>query len=314
MPAPITKNDYNQYLKLMSLSNEPLMSFEQYVVAMDKESDRPLHHFKMAVSNNPAAVPDLRSTKAAISTGANPQAVEYLKNLNAPKEAKKETPAELFERYKKEWWAAICDTVATTTPPTVSKITGDVTPARPVLTANQRKAIAYIIAWFARLPQFDYTDKETGSTSQITVDLTKGLWLCGKSGVGKTTTIEIMQKVTKAFALVAMRSLAVECLNAGNLTPVTDRINNKLYCLDDVGSEPRVKVFGNDIEVFSEVVMLYEQQNRQSGLPLIATSNILPVLPNGDLNPAFASRYGEREANRVKHLFKIVYLDGEGNW
>lgn len=307
--------EYQQYKALAIKQGERPATKEQFIEALRAQYAQQNGggiELEMAMQKVAAQRSKQKEMERSWSEAATESGKEHIEKVRALWDKSKETTVlteeerraqalERYEKYKQAWWAELKAHLG----------------HAPKLKRAAMRTIAYIIAWFARLDRFDFPNAATGECETIDVELGKGLWITGASGVGKTTTMEIMRKVTHSFAMVSMNKIATECLNAGDITPITERIRGKVYCFDDVGSENKVKLYGNDVEPFSQVVLLYEEQTRQGGLPVLATSNISPVrIVNGEIvrNEAFQARYGERETNRIIKLFSVLYMDGECNW
>ena len=130
------------------------------------------------------------------------------------------------------------------------------------------------------------------------LDLSKGLWLRGGAGVGKTHTIRILsQNDYKPFTIKSMIDIAAQVQREGFYD-----INARFIALDDVGSEQAtVKHYGTDINWFKDFIELWYAANRPFNQLIITTNCSFDEIE---------SKYGFRVRSRVKDMFNIIDVPG----
>lgn len=143
-------------------------------------------------------------------------------------------------------------------------------------------------------PAFQWHDDYNAIADWLIDNKSKGLFLMGGCGNGKTL---FTTKVLPAIYQAAFnKRLAV--YDARIINSKADEVRSKLFlCIDDIGAEPRHKEYGNEIEVFSEVV---DNAEKEGGFVIVTTN-----LSGQELK----DRYGERCLDRVKAVCKVIVLN-----
>ena len=166
-----------------------------------------------------------------------------------------------------------------------------------VIDDNNREIISDIFYWCLRVMQ-----------PEAKLDPSKGLWIYGKIGTGKS---------------VIMRGV-IEFINACWLIDSGERVNFKWrnvcrFCddyasngydalehlpmgFDELGTEySPTNHLGNKLNVMSQV--LSDLNDTPWGIPTIVTTNLLLE--------QVVERYTERAADRIGKLFNIIYMGGK---
>ena len=147
-------------------------------------------------------------------------------------------------------------------------------------------------------------------------DLTKGLYIAGRTGCGKTWALEIFAFLAtahniryKAYGkdfLLDMQSyradeITTDFLRQGDTSLYTDSV--KVLVINDLGTEPEETLYmGNRVNILRQI--LEKRADDPSKLTLI-TSNI----PMWD--KAIATRYGDRVASRLRQMCNYLEIKGD---
>lgn len=157
------------------------------------------------------------------------------------------------------------------------------------VTNHNKPIIQSLIKYFLRHRDCEY-------------DLTKGLYLYGNVGRGKSTLMELFSKFTEGlrlfpFQIVSCKKIAFDISQSQKTESMSNYFSGH-YCFDDFGYEESYKLFGNDINVMEEImVQRYDKNNRT-----FVTTNLKP--------DDIAGKYGMRMASRALEMFNFIFLDG----
>jgi len=138
-------------------------------------------------------------------------------------------------------------------------------------------------------------------------DLTKGLFLYGNTGTGKTTLLRCFSAFTrvtrlKEFKIVSAKKIVNDVLSEGNASSlskysvVADQID---YGFDDVGHENECNIYGTKVNCLEEI--LTARYDRK--LLTHCTSNLIP--------DKVKSFYGQRLYSRLYEMFNIIQVKGK---
>ena len=140
-----------------------------------------------------------------------------------------------------------------------------------------------------------------------------GLWLCGFGGTGKTTAVKAIQKLISSLEIQdPIKASVSHHVSAGLVVITASQLCNTyvndhktfqryqreaLLAIDDLGAEPeKIMNYGQQCNPFAELVA-FRYENR---LTTIVTTN----LPSDVIR----CRYGDRTADRVKHMMQVVVM------
>lgn len=151
-----------------------------------------------------------------------------------------------------------------------------------------------------RMMAFGY--EFTEDTVNVLADYLKGynLWLCGNVGVGKTFFFDCVNKVRLQRGLGGIVKLSMIETQGWTMETARDWADDCRGCdvlIDDVGTEPLMKSWGQEAELFP---YLLEKRMQLSGNRTHLTSNL------GILD--FKRRYGERVSDRFVQMFKMKVM------
>lgn len=143
--------------------------------------------------------------------------------------------------------------------------------------------------------------------------LAKGIALVGDTGRGKTFLMECLQLFTvaydldTAFSIVDMKHIAREANESGaNIIP---KYTQLLKSYDDVGFEEKVRHYGNQICVFTDLINIAYNKFTKTGKVCHMTSNLSQSGVGGF--ETFSDKYGKRVDSRLSEMFNFIYLSGK---
>ncbi|MBK8348717.1 MAG: ATPase [Saprospiraceae bacterium] len=139
------------------------------------------------------------------------------------------------------------------------------------------------------------------------IDPNKGLFLSGKTGVGKTVHMKLIRQFLTfktRFRLKTCHSLALEYMNNGSETIMyygrnyVDYIDpytiHQSYCFDDLGTEDGVKHFGTQTNVMGQVILMRYDLFQNNKVKTHFTSNLTAS--------QIEKFYGDRVRSRLREM------------
>lgn len=140
-------------------------------------------------------------------------------------------------------------------------------------------------------------------------DLSKGLFLMGGVGVGKTTIMEFFQKnQVYSYRMKSCREVETDYANQGDIAIHKCSINTQIavnsnpfghqvlgWCFDDLGTEANAKHYGKDKNVMAEIIL-----NRYDRV--IECTHITTNLTAEQVT----ENYGSRVSDRIRGMFNII--------
>ncbi|MBK8053018.1 MAG: ATPase [Saprospiraceae bacterium] len=141
----------------------------------------------------------------------------------------------------------------------------------------------------------------------ISIDLNKGLFLSGKTGVGKTVHIKLLRRLmdlNERFKIKSCQQLSLEYMEQGsnvlmlygrNYVDYIDRNTiQQSYCFDDLGAEDEVKHYGTTTNVLGQIILMrYE---------LFINRKVLTHFTSNLSAPHIEKCYGERVRSRLREM------------
>lgn len=160
--------------------------------------------------------------------------------------------------------------------------------------------VALVEFYAGQMMKFGYDF--TPDSMSILADYLKGynLWLCGNVGVGKTFFFECMSAVRRARGYDRIVKLSMIDTQGWDMEAARDwaeEYRDEDVLIDDVGTEPTMKSWGQEAELFP---YLLEKRMQISGRRTHLTSNL------GILD--IKRRYGERVSDRFVEMFKMEMM------
>jgi energy-coupling factor transporter ATP-binding protein EcfA2 len=142
---------------------------------------------------------------------------------------------------------------------------------------------------------------------KLGIDLSKGIFLTGPIGCGKTSLMNVMRFVPppeRNHIMKTCRDISFEFIQEGyEVIWRYSRMsfNNshpKIYCFDDLGTEQSLKYFGNECNVMAEILLSrYEYFISQKMITHLTTN-----LSAKDLEEI----YGNRLRSRLREMFNLI--------
>ncbi|MBK8516100.1 MAG: ATPase [Saprospiraceae bacterium] len=139
------------------------------------------------------------------------------------------------------------------------------------------------------------------------IDLNKGLFLTGRTGVGKTVHIRLLRRfldIKERFKIKTCHQLSLEYMEQGsnvlmlygrNYVDYIDRNNiNQSYCFDDLGTEVEVKHYGTQTNVMAQVILMRYNLFQNNKVLTHFTSNLTA--------DQIEKYYGDRVRSRLKEM------------
>ena len=137
--------------------------------------------------------------------------------------------------------------------------------------------------------------------SELNLDLSKGLFIVGTTGLGKTEIIKaVKDNPLNPIAIYSMIDITDFVKKEGEFNL---KIGSRIICLDDLGTEqPTVKYYGTEISWFKDFIENY-YLNEQTFNRLIITTNLT--------GEQIEERYGKRVRSRMREMFNMIAIKGE---
>lgn len=142
-------------------------------------------------------------------------------------------------------------------------------------------------------------------------DLHKGLYVLGGNGTGKTSSFEILQKISKTYSINQIWTSIIcthDVVREFNLSESTkkdfiiQKYSRGRFMFDDLGAETEASNFGKE-DIFIRIMELRYNDFISKGVKTHITSN----LTFDDIK----KRYGVRVYDRFFEMFNIVKVNGE---
>lgn len=143
-------------------------------------------------------------------------------------------------------------------------------------------------------------------------DLNKGLFIYGGHGTGKTSSLLIIQQISKKYVLknlwfpiIETSEVVMKFNTEKNKDFVIKYYSNGNYMLDDLGSESfasNIFIYGKE-DIFIRILEARYMLFISKGIKTYITSNLTL--------PEIKKRYGSRVEDRFIEMFNILKLDGE---
>ena len=141
------------------------------------------------------------------------------------------------------------------------------------------------------------------------LDTKKGLLFTGGVGLGKTSLFRIFQRFANKldldtrFKIKPMMSAVYDVSESANVSAMKELFQGNI-CFEDLGQEAAtVKLFGNEIRVFEEI-MTHRYNN-------FITFGHKTHLSTNLTFPQIREKYGDRVASRIAEMMNVVPFQGK---
>ncbi len=137
----------------------------------------------------------------------------------------------------------------------------------------------------------------------------KGILLSGPVGCGKTSLMKLfttLMPLSKSFIIKPAREVTMEFSKQGY--DVIHRYSRSLrspkpICFDDIGVEPPMRYFGDQINVIGEILLSRYELFVSKAVQTHATTNM-----NAE---EIEARYGVRVRSRLREMFNLIAFPAE---
>jgi energy-coupling factor transporter ATP-binding protein EcfA2 len=157
-----------------------------------------------------------------------------------------------------------------------------------------------------------YFKRDEEITTQLNIDLHKGIVLNGPIGSGKTSLLNLMRQLQPAqerFIIRSCRDVSFEFIKEGY--EVIHKYSNhsfsqdqpRIYCFDDLGVENNLKFYGNECNIMAEILLSRYDQFISRKLITHVTTN----LSASEIEAA----YGNRVRSRMREMMNLISFDKE---
>lgn len=157
------------------------------------------------------------------------------------------------------------------------------------------------------LQLFGYFTGDFDLCQHYGLNLNKGLFLTGKTGVGKTVHMKLVRNllhIKERFKTKHCQQIAMEYMADGspilmkygrNYIDYYDKnMINQSYCFDDLGTEEQVKHFGTGTNVLAQIILMRYELFQSHRVQTHFTSNLSA--------PQIQGFYGERVRSRLREM------------
>jgi len=162
------------------------------------------------------------------------------------------------------------------------------------------EVIFQIIGWIIN-------DEKT--CKKYNISRNKGIILSGQVGCGKTSLMKLFATLTplnRAYRVKPARDVPMEFSKQGY--DVINRYSrsvrsSKPICFDDIGVEPPMRYFGDQINVIGEIFLTRYELFISKGIQTHATTNLTAE--------ELESRYGSRVRSRLREMVNLIAFSEE---
>lgn len=139
--------------------------------------------------------------------------------------------------------------------------------------------------------------------TELKFSFSKGLWIRGISGLGKTHLVKCVEKnELYPILILSMLDIQEEIKNSGEYQIFSTEYKRKIF-LDDVGTEEAViNHFGTKISWFKDFIELYYMGKKNFDKLIVTTNNSFKEIEG---------KYGFRVKSRLTEMFNVVDVKGK---
>ena len=165
---------------------------------------------------------------------------------------------------------------------------------------------------------YAYITGDDGLCTKYAIDTSKGVFLVGGIGVGKTVFMHILRQaypLNERFVVKPCQQIALEYIDQGANVLMrfgrnyVDHIDintiNRAYCFDDLGAEEATKHYGNDANVMAQIIQMRYNIFQSRKVLTHFTSNL-----TADQIDVY---YGARVRSRLKEMCNWIEFPKASN-
>lgn len=136
----------------------------------------------------------------------------------------------------------------------------------------------------------------------------KGLLVLGSVGTGKTQAFNVFREISRGsnnfFDVVSTRHIIRDyTVEGASVLSKYGRDSKRVIYFDDLGlEEVNAKMYGNNANVMSEILMDRYENFKRYGTKTFASSNLTAT--------QFEEVYGARMRDRFREMFNIIKVEG----
>lgn len=144
-----------------------------------------------------------------------------------------------------------------------------------------------------------YFSNDARFETELNFDRSKGLWVRGGAGVGKTYPLQLLEEnELNPFRVMSMIEIAGNVSEEGEY-----ELTGSMCVIDDVGSEqPLINHYGTKINWFKDFIEMFYASKKSFSRIIITTNCDFDEIEN---------KYGFRVRSRIKDMFNIINIKGE---
>ena len=181
---------------------------------------------------------------------------------------------------------------------------------------NNRFAFLNFIKWLHGDPTMEAIDPDTGKP--IPGDLTKGIYLAGSPGTGKTWCMDIMRDYSVTLGIKAefpdyptpklhpltwsvhhAEDICEEYLTKGHIKDLT---KSRIIAIQDMGAERKETLYmGNRVDVIRNLI------EKRADIPDVITLATSNMRIQGEV---IKERYGDKVFSRMRQMFNYLIISG----
>ena len=163
------------------------------------------------------------------------------------------------------------------------------------ISPDDYEVIYQIVSWIVN-------DQQACKKYNISND--KGILLSGPIGCGKTSLIKLFSTLVpkhRSYTFKTTRDISMEFSKQGyNIIHKYSRSirSPKAICFDDIGIEPPMRYFGDNINVIAEILLSRYDIFTSKGVLTHGTTNLN--------SQELENRYGNRVRSRLREMFNLI--------
>ena len=166
------------------------------------------------------------------------------------------------------------------------------------------------------LQLYAYFSKDAGLCEFYSIQQSKGLFLSGPTGVGKTVLMKLVRHFynqTSRYRIVACPQVSMEFMERGSnvmmyygrnyVDFIDQNALTQSYCFDDLGTEDEVRHYGSVTNVLGQIILMRYELFQSRKVMTHFTSNLT--------SEQIGNHYGERVRSRLREMCNWIEYSPE---